>query len=578
MRDVTAKVAMEGAENLTEEVENLNQQLKAIGEAAGRNYDSIAVFDRQGVCFADNVDGKRKGVSVAEREYFKKALHGNCSVGEMVLSKATGEPIIPLVSPIYSEKEVVGVLGLMLKSDYLMEKITRIKIGQTGFAVMINKEGLTIAHPDKSLIFKSDIKTMKGMEELARGTLAGKTGNATYVINGVKKLSGYAPVELTGWSVLVAQSYDEILFPIRSMQKQILLAGGALLALVIGVIFFFSRRISMPITLTAQGLSAVSDKVLSASHQISSASQNVALGASEQAAAIEEISSSLEEIASMIRQSAENADRANALSVETRNVVVQAGQSMDYLTTSMTAISNASQETQKIIKTIDEIAFQTNLLALNAAVEAARAGEAGAGFAVVADEVRSLALRAAEASGNTTGLIEEMAKRIREGSETLKETESDFMRVEAHASRVAELMNEISAASREQAQRIAQISKGVSEMDQVVQQNAASAEESASFSEQMNNQAGEMRAFTAELSALIGGIHGDSDAAKQQKSLSEPGARLLGATSLINYSSDLSGSEIGVWNKTRSKAGPAEVEAPFRRIALPDKQREPDGF
>jgi methyl-accepting chemotaxis protein len=579
MRKVTAKVTMEGNENQSEEIENLQQQLKAIVETAGQNYEDIVIFDRQGVSFADSVEGKRKGVSVAEREYFKTALQGKCAFGEMVLSKATGKPIIPLAAPIYSDKEeVVGVLCLILKSDYLIEKITRVKIGQTGFAVMVDKKGITIAHPDKSLIFKNDIKAMKGMEELTRGALEGETGTATYVINGVKKLSGYAPVELTGWSVLVSQSYDEILAPIRSMQKQILLAGGMLLAFVIGLIFLLGRKISNPITQTAQGLSAASDHVLSASRQISSASQHVALGASEQAAAIEEISSSLEEMTSMIRQSAENADQANSLTVETRNVVVQASQSMEQLTTSMTAISNASQKTQKIIRTIDEIAFQTNLLALNAAVEAARAGEAGAGFAVVADEVRSLALRAAEASKNTTGLIEEMVRRIKEGSETLKKTENDFTRVEAHASKVAKLMNEISAASREQAQGISQISRGVSQMDQVVQQNAASAEESASFSEQMNNQAEQMRVFTSELSALIGGIHGGANVPEQLESLATSDARFVHAALLTNCSSDLSELANGARNKIGCGAGFAEVEAPLPRIALPDKKRYPDGF
>ena len=102
---------------------------------------------------------------------------------------------------------------------------------------------------------------------------------------------------------------------------------------------------------------------------------------------------------------------------------------MDKLTTSMGEISKASEETSKIIKTIDEIAFQTNLLALNAAVEAARAGEAGAGFAVVADEVRNLAMRAAEAAKNTANLIEGTVKKVKDGSELVGQTEKEFREV-----------------------------------------------------------------------------------------------------------------------------------------------------
>ena len=136
----------------------------------------------------------------------------------------------------------------------------------------------------------------------------------------------------------------------------------------------------------------------------------MAEGASEQAASLEETSSSLEEMSSVTNQNAAHAQEADVLMKESNRVVNQANDSMVELTVSMDEILKAGEETQKIIKTIDEIAFQTNLLALNAAVEAARAGEAGAGFAVVADEVRSLAIRAADAAKNTANLIEGTAE------------------------------------------------------------------------------------------------------------------------------------------------------------------------
>jgi methyl-accepting chemotaxis protein len=178
---------------------------------------------------------------------------------------------------------------------------------------------------------------------------------------------------------------------------------------------------------------------------------------------------------------------------------------MGDLTESMKEISGASEETAKIIKTIDEIAFQTNLLALNAAVEAARAGEAGAGFAVVADEVRNLAMRAAEAAKNTANLIEGTVKKIKNGSDTVSKTNEAFSKVATQAKKVSELVGEISAASQEQAQGIEQINKAVAEMDKVTQQNAANAEESAAASEEMNAQAEVMKGFVGDLMALVGG-------------------------------------------------------------------------
>jgi methyl-accepting chemotaxis protein len=271
----------------------------------------------------------------------------------------------------------------------------------------------------------------------------------------------------------------------------------------LGLSYWMARSISRPIKSIAEGLNDGAQQVASASAQISSSSQSLAEGASEQAAGLEETSSSMEEMASLTRQNAENAGQANALMGDTYKVVEEANQAMKELTESMRDISSASEETGKIIKTIDEIAFQTNLLALNAAVEAARAGEAGAGFAVVADEVRNLAMRAAEAAKNTASLIEGTVKKIKNGSDIVDKTNQAFQKVAGGSRKVAELVGEIAAASNEQAQGIDQINKAVGAMDRVIQQNAANAEESASASEEMNAQAEQMKDFVGRLLNVI---------------------------------------------------------------------------
>lgn len=265
-----------------------------------------------------------------------------------------------------------------------------------------------------------------------------------------------------------------------------------------------SRSVTNPINSAVKGLSEASNQVSAESAQVSTSSRQLAEGASIQAASIEETSSSLEEMASMTRQNADNASHANHLMTDAGSVVGRANASMAVLTTSMGEISKSSENTQKIIKTIDEIAFQTNLLALNAAVEAARAGEAGAGFAVVADEVRNLAMRAAEAAKNTATLIEGTVKTVRDGSAVVESTNSEFRKVSDIVSKSAEMIGEIAAASQEQAQGIQQISSAISEMDRVIQQNTASAEESASASQAMSAQALHMKGFVAALAALVG--------------------------------------------------------------------------
>jgi methyl-accepting chemotaxis protein len=211
-----------------------------------------------------------------------------------------------------------------------------------------------------------------------------------------------------------------------------------------------------------------------------SLSKTLADGASQQAASVEETSSSMEELSSMIKQNAENSGQASHLFTVTDGLMEKTRGSMEDLTSSMKEIVRASEETQKIVKTIDEIAFQTNLLALNAAVEAARAGEAGAGFAVVADEVRNLALRSAESARSTANLIEDTVKRIREGVSLVAMTNNNFNEVTDNSRKAKELVQEIAAASKEQAQGIEQINVALSEMNSVTQANASGAEKLAS--------------------------------------------------------------------------------------------------
>ncbi|MEM5787305.1 MAG: methyl-accepting chemotaxis protein [Syntrophobacteraceae bacterium] len=277
------------------------------------------------------------------------------------------------------------------------------------------------------------------------------------------------------------------------------LALGTIIAILLGL--GITRKLNRVI----EGLKEGADQVASASGQVASASQQLAEGSSEQAASLEETSSSLEEMSSMTGQNAASSSKANQLMTEATSAVNKANASMTSLVASMQEVEEASGEIQKIIKTIDGIAFQTNLLALNAAVEAARAGVAGAGFAVVADEVRNLALRAAEAAKVTAGLIEGTVKKVREGSDLVTVTNDEFRAVASTVTKSCELIGEIAAASHEQAQGIEQLNRAISDMDKVTQQNAANAEESASASEQMNSQAEQMRNLVQDVVMIVNG-------------------------------------------------------------------------
>lgn len=225
-----------------------------------------------------------------------------------------------------------------------------------------------------------------------------------------------------------------------------------------------------------QSVNTMRSKMNDAVGQALRVSQELKGSAAGQAAAIEETSASLDEISSMTRQNAENTTQANQLMASAEGAIKRANESMGGLTNSMREITKASEQTQKIVKSIDEIAFQTNLLALNASVEAARAGEAGAGFAVVADEVRNLAIRAKDSAHDSSTLIDDIVKKVKEGENLVDITNTAFSEVTSSSDKVASLMAEIAVASKEQSQGIGQINSAIAEMSNTTQQNAGNAE------------------------------------------------------------------------------------------------------
>jgi methyl-accepting chemotaxis protein len=502
----TEKVERVGVKDSATEISIAENELKNIKAAAGSKYETVFLTGKDGIIFADGNGGTYHGINVSDRVYVKKALQGIPTVGILLKSKKTGNPLTMAAAPVRSTTgEVVGVAALAIDLDFLVEKINAVKIGQTGYAFMVDKEGLLVAHPNKDNILKLNLSQTRGMETVMGRALRGETGVNDYIFEGMEKSSAFSPVKLTGWSVLASIPLAELYA--SAYHTRTLIIGIGIIFLVGAAVFFyfFARSISIPIARAVAGLTESFAQIASASDQVSSASEHLAEGSSEQASSLEEMAASMEEIASMAKQNAEHATEAARVGEITAGCMSRSHKSLRNADQSMKEISSCGEDTAKIVKTIDEIAFQINLLALNAAVEAARAGEAGAGFAVVAEEVRTLAIRSAEAAKETSDLIGTTLTHIREGADTLKETLDEFYQMGEEGAKTMNFLNEIKAASNEQSGGIEQVNIGVQEMEKVTQQTAASAEESASASEEMKAQAEHMEDVVEALVSIVGG-------------------------------------------------------------------------
>ncbi|CDM24841.1 Methyl-accepting chemotaxis protein I [Castellaniella defragrans 65Phen] len=273
----------------------------------------------------------------------------------------------------------------------------------------------------------------------------------------------------------------------------------------IGVLYLAMQRMQESLVRMVSSVRSGVGEIRLGAQEIFAGNTDLSSRTEQQAASLQQTAASMEQLASTVRQNSDNAAQADQLAKTAADVAQRGGAAVTSVAETMAGITQSSGKIGEIVSVIDGIAFQTNILALNAAVEAARAGEQGKGFAVVAGEVRSLAQRSAQAAKEIKGLIDDSVVRVREGSERVQDAGRIMSEIVRSVQGVTAIMNEISSASREQADGISQINAAVNDMDHVVQQNAALVQEAASAAGSLQDQAEQLGMAVAAFRLQEGG-------------------------------------------------------------------------
>ena len=525
--------AVVGARNAgqlaSDSLDAANRQIGSMIKGLGDHYQGVWLSDAQGIifsgCLKNGDTAAYANLDIRDRAYLKKARETRKPViSEPMRSKIGNVPIVVICIPLAEANGMPsGYLGMSLEIDYLIQTVARQKVGEAGYAFVIDGTGLMVAHPDPERVLKLNFAQVAGAEHVAKRMLAGETGVERYVNSkGVARVAAFAPVPIAGWSTTAGVDEVEFLAPSRGVRWLVLALTALCLVVASLAVFFFAHRLATPLRHAAMVLEDASSTMTSNAGEIAQGAQDLAEATSRQAAGIEETAASVTELSASTQSNANEAQEAAKVALSAGARVVAASNQMKELAEAVQAVAEASAQTGKVIKNIDEIAFQTNILALNAAVEAARAGESGAGFAVVADEVRNLAGRAAAAAKDSAATLDKAGELVVRSRDLAIRTNEEFGQVQVDAQKIEKLVSGIAGACREQATALEQVSRALSDIEHGVQAGAATAEESSGASVEMRSQAVRVHSEMLVLKAIVLGAKDADPAAVANAAAAEP--------------------------------------------------------
>lgn len=438
------------------------------------------------------------------RDWWKNAFPKHRLVFSAPYADISSKQIVTSISyTVIINNKPVGLLGVDLMIRRLSKIMQENPFTTNGRAVLIDKTGLLVTPRNLKDVMKKNLFKDSPLQQVKKKILSGKPQVGLLDETGLYYTS--RKLDSLDWFIVATGPQSDLYRELHRLELLMGFIALAVLVVTVLVVMLISRSIVKPLRTVNQALSESSADIAELSARLQETGSVLADGAANQGASLEETSASLKQMASMAEQSADHTGAAAGSIEQVNRYAEDANNAMQQLVDAMQEISNSSEQTSKIVQTIDEISFQTNLLALNAAVEAARAGESGSGFAVVADEVRSLAMRAAEAARETSNLIQETRDKIGGGVALVDQTRNAFELVRDHSGKVNAMIEEIKIAAKEQSSGIVQVNQAVAHMDQETRRTTTRAEETSSMAQNLNSSAKGLEQQAAEISVLVTG-------------------------------------------------------------------------